>query len=65
MKGAISLFGDKLLNEAVQNLQDTLDGIAVERGMKVAKCYSCGGVFWEKSWHQPPDCPLCHRSRVE
>ena len=60
MKGAISLFGD-----AVQQLEDRRNGIGIEKGLKLTKCYSCGGVFWEKDWATPPSCPHCKRSRVD
>lgn len=54
-----------LFEQAVKELEEHARLAFAEKGWRYTKCFNCGNPILEKNWHTPPDCPICHHSRVE
>jgi len=60
---------DPSFKQDLTNLLEFEGSAVVERldiqEAKLTDCPRCHYRFWSYSWHTPPSCPGCHRSRVD
>ena len=52
--------GDRQILDVIKDAKEARD-----KKCKETKCFSCGNFFEAESWHEPPQCPWCHGSRVD